>query len=195
MCSRCCLGLCRIAASFSAAVRCQGSPGFTRLCADRRKRLIPQGRAEQAPRRGEVAKSRFGVAVPPRNVPLGGCSQQQGPFPAPSEKSRGWRGASLTLFMPPQAWRLGYSRIRATGTAPPTRGVRGRQERLRRAAPGRPSAMPSGLPAAPEGATHGHVPRQTRAQVKRRAGQAAGSGSGLLPVPGITSQRPAGAGA
>lgn len=73
------------------------------------------------------------------------------------------------------------------------RGVRGRQEQLRRAARGRsrrPSAMPSGR--AP-GATHGHVPRQTRAQVNTRAGRCAGSR--ILPAPGIPSPRPAGAGA
>lgn len=168
--------------------------GFIRLRADRRKRLIPQGGAEEALKVGRWQDPVLGKQCFPCRVPLGGMLPASGSLPCSFGKVSRLAWCIPYIIHGSVSWRLGYSRIPGTGTALPTRGVRGRQEQLRRAAPGRshrPSAMPSG------GATHGHVPRQTRAQVNSQPGQAAGSGAGsrLLPAQGVISQGPAGAGA
>lgn len=189
--------------SLGAAVWLHGSLGSLRLHADWRKRLTPQDGAEEAPRRGEVAGSRFGVTVLPLQHPPGGMLPVAGALPCSFGKVSGlaWcipyiihAVASLAVGLQPHPshrHRAADSRgAREVGAAPPSCPGAGSH---------RPSAMPSGRPLAPEGATHGHVPLQSRAQVNSQTGKAARSGtsrcagSRCLPAQGILSQGSAGA--
>lgn len=186
-----------------------GSLGFIPLRAGQGKRLIPQGRAQGAPRRGEVAGSGFGVvtvlcAVPCSVVPPppGGMLPAVGTLSCCFGKDSGPEQRIPCIIHAP-ASPGGWVTAGAQPPAPHclTRGVPWEAGgSSRRAVPRlpsrRPSAMPSGGPPAAEGATHGHVPRRNRAQVNTPLGQAAGSGagrcagSGLAPAWGIVSQGP-----
>lgn len=110
--------------------------GFIRLRADRSKRLIAQGRGKEAPRLGEVSGSRFRQTVLPLQSPPGGMLPAAGSLPCSFGKVSRLSWRIPYIIHAAASWRLGYSRIPGTGTAPPTRGVRERQEQL----PGLPRA-------------------------------------------------------
>lgn len=214
-----CLGLCKIVSSplvprFGFAGS-NGSLGFVLLQAGWRKRLIPQQRAQRAPRHGEAVGSGFGVVTALCAVP---CSVVFPPPPRGDAPCHGcpflllWKSLRLRRRIPyiihatasPGGWVTDGAHLPAPRCL--TRGVPWEAGgSSRRAVPGLParcpSAMPSGGTPAAEGATRGHVSCRNWVQVNTLPGQAVGLGASrragtcLVSARGIVSQGPAGAGA